>query len=122
MDTGFVAELYNFPKEGSGWASQMDKFAQGKFSTPVNPKDEYVVVDCEDLREWRVLEFVVLILYLEKPTWIIVTISNTISGALSGARLVSWGNSYEGYSREVSFQAGEGKTFSHQPLSLSPLQ
>ena len=33
------AEVYNFPKEGRGWASQTNKFASGKFSTLVNSKD-----------------------------------------------------------------------------------
>ena len=69
----------------------MDKFAVCKFSTHINPKDGYVVADYEDPRERRMLEFVVLILYLEKPTRITVTLANTIFGALSGARKVSWG-------------------------------
>ena len=30
------AEVYNFPKEGRGWASRIDKYASGKFSFPVN--------------------------------------------------------------------------------------
>ena len=87
--TELWVEVYNFPKEGRGWASWMDKFAFGKFLTPINPKDGYAVVDCENLRERRVLECIVLILYLEKPTWITVTISNTVFGELSGTRLVS---------------------------------
>ena len=84
-------EVYNFPKEGRRWVSRTDKFTSGKFSTPINPKDGYVVADCEDPRERRVLEFVVPIMYLEKPTHIIVTISNTIFGGLSSVKLVSWG-------------------------------
>ena len=85
------AMVYNFPKEGRKWASRIEKFALGKFSTPINPKDGYVVANCEDLREQRVLEFVVLILYLEKPTRITITISNTIFGMLFGTRPASWG-------------------------------
>ena len=46
----------------------MDKFAHGKFSIPVNPKDGYAVANCEDPRKKRVLEFIVLILYQKKPT------------------------------------------------------
>ena len=42
-----------------------DKFAVSKFSTHINPKDGHAVVDCVDPRKWRVLEFVVPILYLE---------------------------------------------------------
>ena len=49
-----------------------------------------MVVDCIDLRKWRVLEFVIPILYPEKPTWIIVTLTNTIFSALFGVRKVSW--------------------------------
>ena len=69
---------------------QMDKFMEGKFSTPINPKDRHAITDCVDPREWRVLEFVVPILYLEKPTRITVILANTIFGALSSVRKVSW--------------------------------
>ena len=85
------AEMYNFPKEGRRWASRIDKFAIGKFSTPINPKDGYSVIDYEDPRELRVLEFAIPILYPKKPTRITITISNTIFGTLSGARPISWG-------------------------------
>ena len=68
----------------------MDKFVEGKFSTQINPKDEHVVVDCIDPRERRVLEFIIPILYSEKPTWITMTVANTIFGALFGVRKVSW--------------------------------
>ena len=70
---------------------RMDKFVEAKFSTQINPKDGYIVVDCVDPRERKVLEFIVPILYLEKPIWITVTVANTIFGALSGVRKVSWG-------------------------------
>ena len=83
------AEVYNFLKEGRGQALQTDKYATCKFSTPVNPKDGYAIADCEDPKERRVLEFVVLIMYPEKPTRITMTMSNTIFGALSRARKVS---------------------------------
>ena len=68
----------------------MDKFVDGKFSTNINPKDGYTVVDCIDPRERRVLEFIVLILYLEKPIWITMTVANMIFGALSRIRKVNW--------------------------------
>ena len=61
-----------------------------KFSTSINPKDGHAVADCVDPRERRVLEFVIPILYPEKPTWITVTLDNTIFGALSGTRKVNW--------------------------------
>ena len=84
-------EIYSFLKEGRGQASRIDKFVDGKFSIQINPKDGHTVADCVDPREKRVLEFIVSILYSEKPSWIIVTVGNTIFGALSGARKVSWG-------------------------------
>ena len=54
----------------------------GKFSTSINPKDGHAIVDCVDPKEKRVLEFIVPILYLEKPTQITVMVANTIFGAL----------------------------------------
>ena len=82
--------VYNFLKKGRGWASRTDKFASNKFSTLVIPKDGNTIANCENPREKRVLEYIVLILYLEKPTRITMTMSNTISGALSSTRPVSW--------------------------------
>ena len=82
-------EVYSFQKEGRGLESRTDKYVDGKFSILINPKDGYTVVKCLDPRERRVLEFVVPILYPEKPSWIIVTVGNTIFGALSGVKKVS---------------------------------
>ena len=60
------------------------------------------------------LEFVVLILYPEKPNRIIVTIANTIFGALSGVRKFSW---------ELVMQELVGKLFlgleKEKPSSIS---
>ena len=72
-------------------ASRTDRFIDGKFSGRVNPKDGYAVVDCKEPRARRVLEFLVLLLYPEKPTRVTITVENTIFGALSGERLVDWG-------------------------------
>ena len=60
-------------------------------SHSVNPKDGYAVVDCKDPRVKRVLEFLVPLLYPEKPTRVTITVGNTIFGALSGERPVDWG-------------------------------
>ena len=57
----------------------------------VNPKDGYAVADCKDPRVKRVLEFLVPLLYPEKPTRVTITVGNTIFGALSGERPVDWG-------------------------------
>ena len=64
---------------------------EDRFSTSINPKDGHAVVDFVDPRQTRVLEFVVLIMYLEKPTQVTMMVANTIFGDLSSARKVSWG-------------------------------
>ena len=84
-------EVYSFRKEGRGLALRTDKYVDGKFSIQINPKNGHIVAECIDPRERKVLEFVVLILYPEKPSQITVTIGNTIFGALSVVRKVSWG-------------------------------
>ena len=61
-------ETYGFKPEGYGWASRTDKYIVSQFNKSVNPKDGFVVSNCEDFREKQVLEFFILILYLEKPT------------------------------------------------------
>ena len=83
-------KVYGFAREGEGMASQTDRFIDGKFFERVNPKDGYAVVDCKEPRARRVLEFLVLLLYPEKPTRVAITVENTIFGALSGKRLVDW--------------------------------
>ena len=84
-------KVYGFGRGGEGMASQMDRFIDGMFSGHVNPKDGYAVVDCKDPRVKRVLEFLVPLLYPEKPTRVTITVGNTIFGALSGERPVDWG-------------------------------
>ena len=71
--------------------SRTDKFIGGKFWNAANPKDGFAIADCEDSRAKRVLEFLIPILYLEKPTRVMVTVGNTIFGALLGERKVDWG-------------------------------
>ena len=84
-------KVYGFGRGGEGMASRTDRFIDGMFSSRVNPKDGYAVVDCKDPRVKRVLEFLVPLLYPEKPTRVTITVGNTIFGALSGERPVDWG-------------------------------
>ena len=70
-------------------AGRTNKFIDGKFSTSINLKDGHAVNDCVDPREKRVLEFVMPILYPERPSKVTLTIGNTIFGALSRVRNVS---------------------------------
>ena len=72
-------------------ASRTDRFIDGMFFGRVNPKDGYAVADCKDPRIKRVFEFLVPLLYPEKPTRVTITVGNTIFGALSRERPVDWG-------------------------------
>ena len=81
-------EVYGFPSDGASLANQNDTFVNGKFSHMVHPKDGYLVRDCRDAKHKRLLEFIVPIIHPDKPTWITITIGNTIFGALDGGRLV----------------------------------
>ena len=83
-------EAYGFSTEGEGFASRTDKFTGGKFWNAANPKDGFAITDCKDSRAKRVLEFLIPILYQEKPTRVTVTVRNTIFGALLGERKVDW--------------------------------
>ena len=84
-------KVYGFGRGGEGMASRTDRFIDGMFSGRVNPKDGYAVADCKDPRIKRVLEFLVPLLYPEKPTRVTITVGNTIFGALSGERPIDWG-------------------------------
>ena len=81
-------EAYGFSIGGEGFASRTNKFIGGKFRNAANPKDGFAIADCEDSRAKRVLEFLIPILYPEKPTRVTVTVGNTIFGALLGERKV----------------------------------
>ena len=57
----------------------------------MNPNDGFAIDDCEDVRAKRVLEFLIPIMYPEKPTQIMMTVGNTIFKELLGERKVDWG-------------------------------
>ena len=84
-------KVYGFGRGGKGMASRTDRYIDGMFSGRVNLKDGYAVANCKDPRVKRVLEFLVPLLYPEKPTRVTITVGNTIFGALSGERPVDWG-------------------------------
>ena len=71
-------------------ATRGEKFAEGKFANLPHSKDGYPLPECKDPRARRMLEFVVPILYSEKPARVTVTIGNTIFGAYIGKREVDW--------------------------------
>ena len=90
-------------------ASRTDRFIDGMFSGHVNPKDGYVVVDCKEPRTRRVLEFLVPLLYPEKPTRVTIMVGNTIFGALSGERPVDWGIVVKDLVQRLFFGMGKSK-------------
>ena len=68
-----------------------DGLCAGKFQGDVDPKEGLHPANCWNPRERRVLEFLMSILYPEKPKRISLTMANTLFGALSGAWPVNWG-------------------------------
>src|SRR5579875_1743502 len=85
------ADVYGFKKEGRARCSRMEPWINGKFRLDIDAKDGHAVCDCIDPRERRVLEFVVPILYPEKPNRVTKEIGNTIFGSLSGKVKIKWG-------------------------------
>ena len=71
-------------------AMKAERFAEGKFVNPPHLKDGYPLPECKDSRARRMLEFVVPILYPEKPVRVMVTVRNTIFGVYIGEREVDW--------------------------------
>ena len=80
--------VYQFPTGGSDLANRTEKFVEGKFLHEVNPKNGFLVRECRDARNRRLLEFIVPIVHPDKPTRVTRTIGNTIFGALDSERLV----------------------------------
>ena len=71
-------------------ANRTDQYVEGKFLHEVDPKDGFPVRECKDARECRLLEFLVSIAHLDKPTLVTRTLGNTIFRAISGDRSVDW--------------------------------
>ena len=69
-------------------ANRTDKFVEGNFLHDVDPKDGFLVRECRNNRERRVLEFLVPIVHPDKPTWVTRTLDNMIFGTLTGDRPV----------------------------------
>ena len=83
-------KVYGFLIRGEGMATRAERYAGAKFANPPHPKDGYSLPECTDPRARRVLEFLVPILYPEKPTRVIVTVGNTMFGAYTREREVDW--------------------------------
>ena len=108
-------KVYGFGRGGEGMASRTDWFIDGMFSSRVNPKDGYALVDCKDPRIKRVLEFLIPLLYPKKPTRVTITVGNTIFGALSGERPIDWGIVVKDLVQRLLFKIGKSKAKSICP-------
>ena len=84
-------QTYRFPRGGSGLSNRTEGHHEGRFMHQVDPKDGYSVSDCRVDRHRRLLEFLIPIVHPDKPTWVTITIGNTIFSALDGGREVDWG-------------------------------
>ena len=84
LDCSGLEKSLCLPIWGEGMATRTKWFVEGKFANPPHPKDGYPLPECKDPRARRMLEFVVPILYPEKPAREMVTIGNTIFGAYNG--------------------------------------
>ena len=102
-------KVYGFAREEEGMASRTDKFIDDKFSGRFNSKDGYAVVDCKEPRARKVLEFLVPLLYPEKPTRVTITVGNTIFRALSKERPIDWDIVVKDLVQRLVFGMGKSK-------------
>jgi hypothetical protein len=109
-------EVYNFSTGGGGLAGRKDEYVKDCFQELPSPKDGYAIEDCTDPRHRRVLAFLVPILYPEKPNWIIVTMGNTIFGALNGGRKVNWARIITNLVVQLAARVGKSRASSICPF------
>ena len=62
-----------------------------KFKAYPDLKDGFHPENCRNLRERRLLEFLMPILNPDNPKQIILTMANTMFGAMSEVRPMNWG-------------------------------
>ena len=67
-----------------------DRWIDSKFRSPINSKNGHSIDNCINPRECRILEFVVSIIYPEKPKQVTKVVDNTIFGSLSREYVVNW--------------------------------
>ena len=82
---------------------------EGKFLHKADPKDGFPVRECRDARHRQLLEFIVPIIHLDKPTQVTRTIGNTIIGALDGERPIDWGKVFMDLVHKLVGGAGKTK-------------
>ena len=91
-------------------ANRTDLYIEGKFRNEADPKDGFLVRDCRNPRERKLLEFLVPIVHPDKPTRVTRMIGNTIFGALSGERPVHWSKVFSELVQWLVGGAGKSKS------------
>ena len=81
-------QTYRFSGGESGLSNRTEGHHEGRFMHQVDSKDRYSVSDYRVDRHRRLLEFMIPIVHPDKPTRVMITIGNTIFGALDGGREV----------------------------------
>ena len=82
-------EAYNFKRSGSVIYFRTENFVGGRFSQKRDSKDVYIMEDCIDPRARRVLEYIVPIVYSERPTRCTTSLVVTILGSYFTERKVA---------------------------------
>ena len=108
------ADVYRFWKDGRIVAGRTDRWIDGKFRSKINSKDGHSVDDCVDPRERKILEFVVPIIYPEKPKQVTKVVGNTIFGSLSKEYVVNCSQVIHKVVHKLVFHLEKGKS---TPLS-----
>ena len=84
----------------------------------MNLKNRFAIADCKDIRAKGVLNFLILILCLEKPTHITVTVRNTIFWELLGDRHVDWDLVFHAVVKKLAKNVGKDEATSTCPKYL----
>ena len=106
---GVWRDVYNFLTGGGGMANQTVQYVEGKFLHKADPKDGFLVRECRDAWERRLLEFLVSIVHQDKPTRVTRTVGNTVFGALSGEQRVDWAKFFAELVNRLVGTAGKTK-------------
>ena len=88
----------------------MEGYTDGRFIHQVDPKAEYLAVDCWNNPQHRLLEFLVPFVHPDRPTRVTITIGNTIFGALNGGREVDWGVVFRDLTQRLAKGVGKFKS------------
>ena len=94
----------------------MEGHHEERFMHQVDPKDGYSVSNFRVDQHRRLLEFLVPIVHSDKPTWVTITIGNTIFGPLDGGREVDWGVVFRDMVQRLAKGVGKPKPTPNCPF------